>query len=238
MNALMIRPENLPADPIELSKLNDIGKEYIDVCIQKIKSIDKLGDAFNERKKILKKGQDAARLLFEINKKIGELAKEIPQGQNKPEIIHDKNGKIIYTKSNKSGLDPKWKRMNLNSEHELAIANKVNKHYSVVEDLINESIENDEIPTIGKFRSKLGEKHQATRQKKHEKNYKEESIFQLNKMSARILNMSLDKDEYFLNKTEKVLEKMLDIIKDKKMMDDLKKNGPTKTEEKVIKRLK
>ena len=135
-------------------------------------------------------------LLFEINRKIGELAKSLPQG------------------TRKTKLEPKFKRLGLKTYTELHNAQFVNNHHEEAEEMIQESIDNGEIPTVRKFKDLLNGRKPVTRESK--------ILKQLNEISVNILNLSQKKDGYFLNKSKKVLEGVLETLNDKQMFSEIK----------------
>ena len=231
MNELIIKTESLPDNPVELAKIAVVGNEFIKSCQHQLKVMNKINVTGQERQKFLEKAQDAAIKLLDVYKKIGELSKTIPSRKRKCEFERDELGRITKCNNSPSGEPPKWQKMGLHNKHELIRCQVIANNQELVEKVIKNAKEENEIPT----RSQIVAIYDKTEKyKKVSKMNKTEKISKdLFIIKNKILNINITEDKKFFDKTEKMLENMLQIIKDKKMMDDWKKTGKIEQKEKV-----
>jgi len=231
MNALAIKIETLPSNPQQLAEISLVGGEFVDACIQKIRRIDKLGDAYNEKVKLLKEGQRVAILLFEVDKKIIELSKTIKSEAYKREIIkRNEKGQILGSKMVEEKGPRKWQKLGL-TEHQYKTAQYVSNHQDIVDDIINKAIENDTIPTRTNFMSEIRNR------RKRGFDEKEKMIDKLKRIEVDFLNSNSQNDVEFLDDFKKRIENILNRINHMQDIHELKNTKKTDFEIQAEKRL-
>ena len=136
---LIVKEGMLPATIEELMPLSFIGNAAVKFYQEKINLMDKLDMAEDQKRATLHDGQDAGRMLLEIEGKIGKLQNTIPK----------KNGDIT-----KRGTERKQEQLEYGSLKKMGLSNKnafnarqINNNPEAVAAVIKEAEENEDIPT-------------------------------------------------------------------------------------------
>jgi len=129
---LVVRGKLLPATLDKLVPLSFIGSAAVSFYKAKVKLMDQLGMTEDQRKATLADGQDAGRMLLEIEGRIGELLENRPKGKySKPDATTTKGVKLPEGVSEKQ------------SHH----AQAIHRNPAAVAAVIKEAEENEDIPT-------------------------------------------------------------------------------------------
>lgn len=148
----------LPTKLDELVPLSFIGQAAVEFCTSKIKLMDKLGIAEEQRQATLRDGQDAGELLLEIESRIGQIAEKEPSAVRD---IQRTNGKF----NKPSGKPPKHERLGLERKR-MHQAQQIAKHPDVVQKIKETAKRNEDIPTKTAVLSEI--KYQREKQKRKE----------------------------------------------------------------------
>jgi hypothetical protein len=139
---LAVKTKQLPSKIEDLVPMSFLGKAAVSFYKEKLKLFDALGDRMNlseeQRKITLKDGQEAGIMLLEIEGKIGELSKEIPQ---------ERVGGVERHAHLKSGKPPKHEKLGLKVREQLTRKQMIANYPKEKEEVIKEAIANDDIPT-------------------------------------------------------------------------------------------
>lgn len=135
---LVVRDGKLPATLDKLVPLSFIGSAAVSFYKAKVKLMDQLGMTEEQRKATLRDGQDAGRMLLEIEARIGELYEAIPKlegkvGPGKPAPRNGERGSVAQFKEH-GVVHP-----------ERAV--QIHRNPAAVKAVIKEAVENDDIPT-------------------------------------------------------------------------------------------
>ena len=132
-NELIKREPNFLDKPLEeLVPISYIGQAAVDFCRDKMKLMKRLDVAEEQKKLTLKDGQDAGKMLLDIEARIGELYHSMP---NKSRGADRAGGKTEQIKE--VGIDQR-------TAHR---AETIYKHPEAVAEVIKEAEENEDIPT-------------------------------------------------------------------------------------------
>ena len=129
------RSGGIPEKMEELVPLAFIGTAAVSFYRAKVKALGQLEAAQAQREATLRDGQAAGEMLLDIEAKIGQIAKAIPQEQRKPEPLHSKGGPV--SKHDKVGLTRK----------QMDVAETIAAHPEAVAAVKREAREAGEIPT-------------------------------------------------------------------------------------------
>jgi len=137
---LVRKGETLPDVIQALVPISFIGQKAVTFYREKIKLMNQLGVAEEQKKITLADGQDAGRMLLDIEAKIGELLppvedirRAIGNGQKGIPVDSTERGTIEYPKE-----------LNLHKRH---MARAIANHPEAVAEVIKEAEKNEDIPT-------------------------------------------------------------------------------------------
>jgi len=132
---LVVRGKLLPATLDKLVPLSFIGSAAVSFYKAKVKLMDQLGMTEDQRKATLADGQDAGRMLLEIEGRIGELLEPIRRASPPPKGAGEGPGK-----------KPKDYPDGVNRRRRNA-ADMIHRNPAAVAAVIKEAEENEDIPT-------------------------------------------------------------------------------------------
>lgn len=150
---MVVKDGQLPARLEELVPLSFIGQAAVSFYEAKVKLMDQLGMTEDQRKATLADGQDAGKMLLEIEARIGELvdSTEIKQ------VPRSGGGSTSTLPSEIAGRTNEPKRKN---------ATAIYRNPAAVAEVIREAEENEDIPTKTAVFNKIrADKERAAREK-------------------------------------------------------------------------
>lgn len=165
---LVVKGKLLPATLDKLVPLSFIGSAAVSFYKAKVKLMDQLGMTEGQRKATLADGQDAGRMLLDIEARIGELWDKLPEAPRP-----GRPGSTTQDPATtKKGVAPKEDR---GANQRMQRAHMVFKNPGAVDAITKEALDNDDIPTPTAAVNRIRYETEKKRQAKVKKEWSEET---------------------------------------------------------------